>query len=410
MFQLFATVLVVMVTKMSSLTAQSAGPEFQSAPIRNLIQTQNPRVQTLSHMWPPPPPQVSGSRPPSPSNSFPHLNTRNQRPPGTLELPSHQFISNERPTGYLATSSNPHRNKKPPVGHPSHQNPPGLLDGSPSFISPQRAPGLLEDPSKYPSFQRPSGVLNTHPQSIRDNINTIHSNFHHLSQNQNSAIGNSIFNTQTDISNRRPQTFSDTSTSESIHVPQTHRDQQFHISNQVLPTGNKQVGINLNPGSSLQNHNLDNVVPNINNYFPNNFQGNSVANVQKEKQTFSIANSKPTSFPASTQQFSDFEPHKIKSVRNQTSYNAEPSVQFSQSIQASEHHSTYHPAALFDQPFSAITLTQGPDLGGSYSTNYVRTTIAPEVKKKLTLKDILAEDCPNAKEMGYCASPPRYPA
>lgn len=45
-------------------------------------------------------------------------------------------------------------------------------------------------------------------------------------------------------------------------------------------------------------------------------------------------------------------------------------------------------------------------LDTSVKTN--STTALP--RKKATLKDILAEDCPGADEFGYCASPPRYPS
>jgi hypothetical protein len=94
----------------------------------------------------------------------------------------------------------------------------------------------------------------------------------------------------------------------------------------------------------------------------------------------------------------------------------EPIVQFAQSIEASEHHSTYHaPDNLLDSdpPSSAIRITDPPIFGPAtrlLPENKLRTTLAPDTRQKVTLKDILVEDCPKAKEAGYCASPPRYPS
>jgi hypothetical protein len=91
-------------------------------------------------------------------------------------------------------------------------------------------------------------------------------------------------------------------------------------------------------------------------------------------------------------------------------------VQFAQSIEASEHHSIYHaPDTLLDSgpPSSAIRITDPPVFGPAtrpLAETKLRTTLAPDTRQKVTLKDILVEDCPKAKEAGYCASPPRYPS
>jgi hypothetical protein len=124
------------------------------------------------------------------------------------------------------------------------------------------------------------------------------------------------------------------------------------------------------------------------------------------------ANPQPSQFTAASE-------HKQSPVlfpNVSSHHNLEPNVQFSQSIEASEHHSIYHaPDTLLDSvpPPSAIRITKPPTFGQttrSLSENKLRTTSAPDARKKVTLKDILVEDCPEAKEMGYCASPPRYPS
>jgi hypothetical protein len=93
-------------------------------------------------------------------------------------------------------------------------------------------------------------------------------------------------------------------------------------------------------------------------------------------------------------------------------HNAEPNVQVTQSIEASEHHSNYHaPSTLLGsgpQP-PAIRITKVPTF--VQATRHVADNqLTSDIKKKVTLSDILAEDCPDAKEMGFCASPPRYPS
>jgi hypothetical protein len=124
------------------------------------------------------------------------------------------------------------------------------------------------------------------------------------------------------------------------------------------------------------------------------------------------ANSQSSQFTAA----SEYKQSPVLFPNVSSHHNLEPNVQFSQSIEASEHHSIYHaPDTLLDSgpPPSAIRITKPPTFGPStrsLSENKLRTTSAPDTRKKVTLKDILVEDCPEAKEMGYCASPPRYPS
>ncbi|KAK3925338.1 Cadherin-related family member 5 [Frankliniella fusca] len=69
--------------------------------------------------------------------------------------------------------------------------------------------------------------------------------------------------------------------------------------------------------------------------------------------------------------------------------------QVSQSVVAAEHHSTHDG-------------WPGGSSGTSPSTTGTPAD-ATATAKKATLKDILAQDCPSAEELGYCDSPPRYP-
>lgn len=75
--------------------------------------------------------------------------------------------------------------------------------------------------------------------------------------------------------------------------------------------------------------------------------------------------------------------------------------QLTESVPAGEHHSTHDASWLNSlQPFSSTVPPTTP--AGPTSSEQTPT-------KKATLKDILAQDCPGAEELGYCDSPPRYP-
>ncbi|KAJ9582241.1 hypothetical protein L9F63_003370 [Diploptera punctata] len=483
--------------------------------VRNTRQVQKgSNTQTLSQMWPPPPPLAPGSWPSLRSPTLTRIPS-NQRPLGILESASSQLFVNKRPPAFHVPSSNPLRNPKPPslLGASSSfftsKKPPGFeshssflipnnkspenLEFSSSFKSNYRTPGLLEDP-KLATSHRPLTILDQQLHSFKDDLGSIHSNFNKIPQNlqrPNTGTENSIFNSQIyDTTIRKPQT-SDTYLSESSFVPQSHRDNAFQNPAQLFGNDNKLKEISFPQDTSSstgprQNQFTGNTFTKVNNWdnFSNqNSFGHSSSSQQNNPQLFSSADAKlqtsfssalenennqkgsgilidsfsgtrqnqasgnaftnPTkwedfsnqnsfrqssnnaqensqllstsdtksqnSFSTRSPFFTDFEPHKIRNSINQSSYDIEPLVQFSQSIQASEHHSTYHVSPSLDQHISALTLTKAPDLGSSATDTYLRTTTAPEHKKKLTLKDILAEDCPDAKNDGYCASPPRYP-
>ncbi|KAE8751748.1 hypothetical protein FOCC_FOCC001597 [Frankliniella occidentalis] len=86
-------------------------------------------------------------------------------------------------------------------------------------------------------------------------------------------------------------------------------------------------------------------------------------------------------------------------------------VQVSQSVSAGEHHSTYGgwPSSAPGAPSSSSAATSS---SASAAAAALGTGLAPAdaaAARKATLKDILAQDCPGAEELGYCDSPPRYP-
>jgi hypothetical protein len=162
-----------------------------------------------------------------------------------------------------------------------------------------------------------------------------------------------------------------------------------------------------------QNRFVQNAVPSRNNW---NQDGKEYAKGPSVEDNFG---NRPHAASPQSSQFTPPSEHKQSPALfpNVSNYhNLEPDVQFSQSIEASEHHSTYHaPDSVLDSgpPPSAIRITKPPTFGPatrSLSENKLRTTSVPDMRKKVTLKDILVEDCPKAKEMGYCASPPRYPS
>lgn len=78
-------------------------------------------------------------------------------------------------------------------------------------------------------------------------------------------------------------------------------------------------------------------------------------------------------------------------------------MQLTESVPSGEHHSTHDASWLSSlQPFGGTAPATPTTPSEPASTEQ-----APA--KKATLKDILAQDCPGAEELGYCDSPPRYP-
>jgi hypothetical protein len=268
--------------------------------------------------------------------------------------------------------------------------------------------------------------------SYQDDDRTVRSNFAQFPQGsfrQNNAPENvrqqlSFNQNIVDSSSRKPQQFtdpSDSSISDSIVNKQlaTFPDrQQFQFPSSVFRQGYTQQQIGSNTENSLtlnQSRFVQNTTPSRNTWNQNGREHANrphVENFGKLQHTTSsqiIQYTVPQASP----------PTEYKQVLSNISnyHSLEPDVQFTQSIEASEHHSIYHapPVAILhsEQVPSAIRITNPPVLGPatrSVSENQLRTTSAPDIKKKVTLKDILDEDCPKAKEIGYCASPPRYPS
>jgi hypothetical protein len=270
--------------------------------------------------------------------------------------------------------------------------------------------------------------------SYQDNTRTVHSNFAQYPQEffkQNVSPENArqkfAFNQNVvDNSSRKPQTFIDPSEgyiSESIVNKQLANfpdRQQFQFPSSVFQQGYTQQLIGSNTENSVtlnQSPFVQNTIPTRNTWGQN---GKQHANSQHTEENFGklqhTASSQSTQF--TIPQASPSTKHKQINLSNNSNYHGlEPDVQFTQSIEASEHHSTYHaPTSAILHSFqlpSAIRITNPPVLGPgtrSFLENQLNTTTTPDIKKKVTLKDILDEDCPKAKEMGYCASPPRYPS
>jgi hypothetical protein len=192
--------------------------------------------------------------------------------------------------------------------------------------------------------------------------------------------------------------------------------QQYQLPGPIYQQDHKQQSISSNtenPFTIHQNWFVQKAVPSRNNW---NQDGKEYTKRPPVENNFG---SRPHTANPQSSQFTAASEHKQSPVlfpNVSSPHNLEPSVQFTQSIEASEHHSIYHaPDTLLDSvpPPSAIRITKPPTFGPatrSLTENKLRTTSAPDTRKKMTLKDILVEDCPEAKEMGYCASPPRYPS
>jgi hypothetical protein len=270
--------------------------------------------------------------------------------------------------------------------------------------------------SKFPSYQ----------QDIR-NIRPLFAQFPQGYSTQSNSPENIrqqvVFNQKiVDSTSRKPLQFSepsDSTMSESIfnkQVVSLPDRQQYQFPGPIYQQDHKQQFISSNtenPSTIYQNRFVQKVIPSRNNW---NQDGKEYAKRPPVEENFGsrshTANPQSSQITAASQ-------HKQSPVlfpNVSSHYSLEPNVQFTQSIEASEHHSIYRaPETVIDsvQPASAIRITKPPTFGPatrSISENKLRTTSPPDTRKKVTLKDILVEDCPEAKEMGYCASPPRYPS
>lgn len=298
--------------------------------------------------------------------------------------------------------------------------------------NPQSPKPSLTSHNRHPVNQRPSVLpIASSPQfsSYHGDVRTVHSNLAQLHQgfsNQNISPENDrqqiASHIQTgDSTSRKPLQFSypsDNSMSESIAdkqviaFPDRH---QLHFPSLILQQGHKQLtGLNVvNPLKLHQNRFVQNALQS-----GNVWNQNGIKYANRPSFEDNLGNQKHTAVSQSPQtSVTQASPStEIKRFPNVSNYRSlEPNVQFAQSIEASEHHSTYHaPAGVLhsSQLPSAIRITKPPDFGPatrSFLGNDVGTTSAPDIRKKVTLKDVLVEDCPKAKAMGYCASPRRYP-
>jgi hypothetical protein len=232
------------------------------------------------------------------------------------------------------------------------------------------------------------------------------------------------FNQETvDSTIRKPLKFSDVSDSSALEsvankqlIPFPHKQHSQYQSPVFKGYHNQQlIGLSTqNPIALNQNRLVQNKIP-----FKNNFNQareeyfKRLPLEQNLGQHLHTANDQSSQFTASKASLSTEHRQLPVHFRNTSTYfSTEPNVLFTQSIEASEHHSTYHvPSNILDsdpQP-SAIRITKAPTLGQA-TRPLSDNQLTSDIKRKVTLNDILVEDCPNAKEMGFCASPPRYPS
>ncbi|XP_069691568.1 uncharacterized protein [Periplaneta americana] len=289
--------------------------------------------------------------------------------------------------------------------------------------------------NRHPSQKRPS----THSDSsskqflgYQDDIRPIRPNFAQSSPEFSRPTENirqkPSFSSQiVDTSSRKPQKFNDlpdSFMSESIvsedRVPFTERG-PFQYPNRLSQFEQKQQQHTsiLESSSQRQNRFVQNAIPIRSIWNQNGNDFSRPPPVEEDHGQHSIPVSSQSPHFSGPQLFPSAEAEQRPTYHSNTSgyLIEEPLVQFTQSIEASEHHSTYHapgPLPQLDPAFSAIKVTKAPSFGpgtrSAFQDNQSKSTSPPETKKKATLKDILAEDCPKAKEMGYCASPPRYPS
>ena len=288
--------------------------------------------------------------------------------------------------------------------------------------------------SRHPVTQKPPlfpVFSSSQFPGYKENVKAVRSNFAHLHEGYATQKNlpqhvrqQTAFNQQTeDSTSRKPLKFSDVSDSSILEsvvnkqlIPFPHT-QQSQYQSPVFKESHKQQQIGsstLNPLTLHQNRLVLNKIPSKNNlnqdreeYF------NRLRLEQDLRQHLHTANEQSSQLTASAASPSAENRQLPVHFRNTSTYHsAEPNVQFTQSIEESEHHSTYHaPSKVLDsgpQP-SAIRITKAPTFGQA-TRSFSGSQLTSDIKKKVTLKDILVEDCPNAKEMGFCASPPRYPS
>lgn len=280
-----------------------------------------------------------------------------------------------------------------------------------------------QKPSLFPvlsSSQFPGYRENV--KNIRSNFAQLHEGFatqknfpQHVRQQFNQQIVDSTI--------RKPLKISDVSDSlvlESVAnkqlVPFPHKQQSQYQSPVFKGYHNQQqIGLSTqNPLTLNQNRLVQNKIT-----FKNNFNQDREEHFtrlppeQNLRQHLHTANEQSSQLTASKAALSaEHRQFPVHLGNTSTYHSTEPNVHFTQSIEASEHHSTYHvPSNILDsepQP-SAIRITKAPNFGQA-TRSLSDNQLTSDIKKKVTLKDILVEDCPDAKEMGFCASPPRYPS
>jgi hypothetical protein len=281
-----------------------------------------------------------------------------------------------------------------------------------------------QKPSLFPVFtssQLPGYRENV--KNVRSNFAQLHEGFATQKNLPQHVRQQTAFNQQTvDSTIGKPLKFSDvwdSSVSESVAneqlVPFPHKHQSQYQSPVFKGYHNQQlIGLSTqNPLTPNQNRLVQNKIP-----FKNNFNQareeyfKRLPLEQSLGQHLHTAKEQSSQLTASKASLSAEHRQLPVYLHNiSTYYSTEPNVHFTQSIEASEHHSTYRvPGNILDsdpQP-SAIRITKAPTFGQA-TRSPSDNQLTSDIKKKVTLNDILVEDCPNAKEMGFCASPPRYP-
>lgn len=331
--------------------------------------------------------------------------------------PAQQVLS----SGIISVMRPPPPSQEPrPRIHPRHPN--HSVTSHSTHLVNQR-PAVLPHVSfaQFPSYQ--------------DDVRKIRSNFAQFPQgsfSQNNSPENVrqqfVFNQKVvDSSSRKPQQFTDPSEnflSEYVvnkHLAHFPGRQQLQFASPALQHGYTQKLIGSNTEHSLMlNHSRfaqNTIPPRITRNQNEKDHANRLHTEENVGNLLQAASSQSTQFSVPQTSPSTERKYIRGNLSSDSQYRSlEADVQFTQSIEASEHHSTYHApdsVLLSVQPFSAIRITKPPVLGSgikSFSENQLKTTATSDIRKKVTLKDILDEDCPKAKEMGYCASPPRYPS
>lgn len=277
--------------------------------------------------------------------------------------------------------------------------------------------------SRHPVTQKPSLFPFSSSQfpGYKENVKAIRSNFAHFHEGYATQKNlpqhvrqQTAFNQQTeDSTSRKPLKFSDVLDSSILEsvvnkqlIPFPHT-QQSQYQSPVFKERHKQQQIGSstqNPLTLHQNRLVFNKISSKNNlnqdreeYF------NRLRLEQNLRQHLHTANEQPSQLTASAASPSAENRQLPVHFRNTSTYH---------SAEPNEHHSTYRaPSNVLDSDpqSSAIRITKAPTFGQA-TRLHSGNQLTSDIKKKVTLNDILAEDCPNAKEMGFCASPPRYPS